>query len=703
MKVKFSLSTCFFGILLAFMLEFAEAGIYDNIDDFVKPEDDFFTHVNGLWLQGISEDPDHSNSYIPPLGFQFIYEGVTKSCSSILVNQLSKKLRVEDNKNTQQELKKGLEKIDKISKPADLNYVAELYKAGVSVFLDFNLVDKHPEPTILQFYPAKDKINDIELKASDSENVRKKLIDMIQGIFNNAGDPITADKAGAILRIEKVMHAISREDKAAKNYSLLSSEKNLSKDLAYNIVIPQEINKLNNATMINLENFAKLDSRIFKKFKLNELVAYIKFSYLLQYEPLIIKDYALEQKDEKEKSATGIERSSPIDKDVQIYNQLKLIFGNDDLNRLCFNKYIKNNEGRVLGMFENIKKYYIRKINSANWMTMANKIALGHKINGMTIQGSHNAKKIDYSNLTLGDKSVVNDVELIESTKYKYILSQIGKPIQPGQIFTEDQLADSQQPYNATLNQIKLPFVEWIPPSFNQDADDAINYGALGTSLSKVIGSIIVDMSLKSEPRFSKQLIIMGANNQILIDNLLENYKKKLSKLGNQPYDLQQRKIIQALQTKYENLLLKPLPGQQFNHTTLQNAVFDKLDNDEQYRELLLNIFTYTFGLDAAYNAYKDSLGGTPAPVIDGKNASQRFFYSFAANVMPSSTSHNVSARHRMVVNNSVRAQVGFEKGFEIPKDSAMFIEPDGLFDFWGVELNEPETNKPVAGEKKVP
>jgi len=141
--------------------------------------------------------------------------------------------------------------------------------------------------------------------------------------------------------------------------------------------------------------------------------------------------------------------------------------------------------------------------------------------------------------------------------------------------------------YNPLANEIVFPAAILQPPFFNATADDAVNYGAIGA----VIGHEISHGFDDSGSQFDAD----GALRNWWTDTDREAFKK----LGEQ------------LVAQYEQY--EPLPGKKLN---------GRLTLGENIADLS--------GLQIAYKAYLKSLGGKPAPVIDGLTGQQRFFMGWS-------------------------------------------------------------------------
>ena len=141
--------------------------------------------------------------------------------------------------------------------------------------------------------------------------------------------------------------------------------------------------------------------------------------------------------------------------------------------------------------------------------------------------------------------------------------------------------------YSANFNEIFFPAAILQPPFFDMAADDAVNYGAIGTVIGHEISHGFDD-----------------EGSQFDGDGKLRNWWTEAD-----------RKAFEAITSKLvaQCAAYEPIKGQHLN---------GKLTLGENIADLS--------GLQIAYKAWKLSLGGRPSPVIDGLTGEQRFYYGFS-------------------------------------------------------------------------
>ena len=194
----------------------------------------------------------------------------------------------------------------------------------------------------------------------------------------------------------------------------------------------------------------------------------------------------------------------------------------------------------------------------------------------------------DYSALTIVKGDLVGNVIRANVFEYNRNLNKLGKPIDRTEWDMTPQTVNAY--YNPEMNEIVFPAAILQPPFFNAKADDAVNYGGIGA----VIGH---EISHGFDDRAASTTAMATCSTR---------------RAGSRRTDLDQFKArTHALVEQYS--AYAPVPGYSINgELTLGENIADNS------------------GLAIAYKAYKLSLGGKEAPVIDGLTGDQRFYMGWA-------------------------------------------------------------------------
>jgi putative endopeptidase len=191
----------------------------------------------------------------------------------------------------------------------------------------------------------------------------------------------------------------------------------------------------------------------------------------------------------------------------------------------------------------------------------------------------------DYGGLTIQAGDAYGNAERANAFEYKRQLDKLGKPVDRDEWFMTPMTVNAYA--NPTMNEIVFPAAILQPPFFDPNADDAVNYGAIGAVIGHEISHHFDDQGRKYDP------------NGRLTDWWTAEDVKRFE--------------VYATQLADQYSLYEPLPGAKIN---------GRLALGENIADLA--------GMLVAYDAYKLSLGGKEAPVLEGFTGDQRFFLSHA-------------------------------------------------------------------------
>ena len=191
----------------------------------------------------------------------------------------------------------------------------------------------------------------------------------------------------------------------------------------------------------------------------------------------------------------------------------------------------------------------------------------------------------DYTALTIVKDDLVGNVRRAALFAYQYQIGKLGKPVDRDEWAMTPQTVNAY--YNPERNEVVLPAAILQPPFFNPKADEAVNYGGIGAMIGHEISHAFDDQGAQFDGD--------GNLRQWFAADDLEKFRTKTAAFVNQ----------------YETY--SPLPGYNVNgKLTLGENIADNA------------------GLAIAFKAYKLSLAGKPAPVIDGFTGEQRLYLGWA-------------------------------------------------------------------------
>ncbi len=134
---------------------------------------------------------------------------------------------------------------------------------------------------------------------------------------------------------------------------------------------------------------------------------------------------------------------------------------------------------RMLELVGNLQTALGERIKALPWMGDATKEKALEKLAAFHVKIGYPDKWRDYSALTIqaGDTYLDNIVRA-NQFDYDYMLSKFGQPVDKDEWLMTPQTVNAY--YNPVTNEICFPAAILQPPFFNMEADDAVNYGAIG-------------------------------------------------------------------------------------------------------------------------------------------------------------------------------------------------------------------------------
>jgi putative endopeptidase len=272
-------------------------------------------------------------------------------------------------------------------------------------------------------------------------------------------------------------------------------------------------------------------------------------------------------------------------RDKQLQQSLNGLMG-DAVGQLYVAKYFPPSEKADIDtMVSGIKAAFDKRIAGLQWMAPETKKEARAKVTSMKVGIGYPDRWRDYGSLEIRPDDAYGNAQRAELAEYRHQLAKLGQAPDRGEWWMVPQIINA---VNLPLqNALNFPAGILQPPFYHPGADPAANYGAIGA--------------------------VIGHEISHSFDNLGSTFDST-GKLRNwwTPADLQKFTAAgQALVAQYD--AYQPLPGLHIKG-----------------RQTLAENIADVAGLSASYDAYKASLGGKDAPVIDGLTGDQRFFIAYA-------------------------------------------------------------------------
>ena len=318
----------------------------------------------------------------------------------------------------------------------------------------------------------------------------------------------------------------------------------------------------------------------------------------------------------------------------------------DAVGKIYAEKYFPaSSKAEIQGMVKNIVAAFDARLKALPWLAPATKEEARKKLAVLIVGVGYPETWRDYSSLDIKADDPVGNLQRARLAEYRHQIGKIGKPVDRHEWWMTPQTVNAVNlPVQNALN---FPAAILETPYFDARFDAAANYGAIGS--------------------------VIGHEISHSFDNLGADFDST-GRLHNwwTAADLKHFEDSgKALAAQYD--AYEAFPGLHLNGT----------------QELGENIADVA-GLTAAYEAYHASLGGKPAPVIDGLTGDQRFFLAFAQGWR--TTMRDKSLRGRIATDvhapamwrvQTVRNLDAWYQAFSVKPGQKLYLAPEARVHVW--------------------
>ena len=397
-------------------------------------------------------------------------------------------------------------------------------------------------------------------------------------------------------------------------------------------------------SLIASDNTAiKAVAAIYDKTPLETLKTWQRFKVADQAGPYLSKRF-VDSQFEFAKTLSGAKELRPRWRRgiTQIDNRLGELLGQTYVDQY----FPASSKAMMEELVANLKKGAAVRIKSNSWMSDATKQAALGKLDKMQVMVGYPEKFRDYSQLAMKPDDLYGNVKRSAAFEWDYQLSELGKPVDKKKWAMSPATVNA---YNGFLeNKIVFPAGILQAPFFDPTADAAVNYGAIGAVIGHEIMHGFDDLGRKFDETGKARDWWTKAD--------AERFKALTTELGKQ-------------YSSYE-----AAPG------VFINGDFTMGENIGDMS-----------GLEVAYDAYKMSLGGKPAPVVDGLTGEQRFFLAFAQawrgeqreDAIKTQVASDPHSPRRYRVIGPLRNLDAWYDAFKIDAGSKFYIPPEKRVRLW--------------------
>jgi len=480
-----------------------------NMDTTVKAGDDFYAYANGNWMKK-NPIPAEYSSYG---AFEMLAEDNLKQLKTIFEEaskdknaakgSVNQKIRdfyntgmdtVQIEKDGINPLKAELAQVDAFSSVADVQQmIISQHAAGnyPLFYLFSGTDDKNSNMVIAQTYQGGLGLPDRDYYLSNdarSREIREKYEKHVARMFELAGynAELAAKEAAIVLKIETELAKISssrlelRDPNANYNKTDVAGIQKIAPEMDWAAYF-KGIN-LNAASEINIgqPKFMAGMAKMIKSVPVDEWKAYFRWDLINSAASSLSSAFDKEHFAFYGTVLSGTKEQRPRWK--KMFDKTSSSLG-EAVGQLYVEKYFPlEAKQKMLDLVNNLKASLNERINKLTWMTDDTKKEAIAKLNKINVKIGYPDKWIDYSKLAIETDSYYANLKRAIQFSVNRDIAKIGKPVDRSEWGMTPQTVNAY--YNPNMNEIVFPAAILQPPFFYMEADDAVNYGAIGMVIS---------------------------------------------------------------------------------------------------------------------------------------------------------------------------------------------------------------------------
>lgn len=641
----------------------------ENMDTIVKPGDNFMAYVNGTWLKNTEIPSDKSSYGIVYMLYEESQDNVkqiieesssgefAKGSDEQKVGDLYKSYMNMDKRNELgvAPLQDEFAKVDDIKSYDDLaTYFAYANKYGIKVPLGLFVYQDFKNPDMYTVYTEQSGLGlpdrEYYLKNDDrSKEIRGKYAEHIEKMFDLAGFPDGKAAAQTVTALEtKLAQKHMEKEKTRDLVSLynmfpVDTLVHIMPNFNWNVYL-KEAGLENQAKLgVLMLDYTKALDQIITSTDLDSWKTYLKWGIINANAGRLNEAMDQQNFEFYSKILYGTPEQRPLwRRGVSTVN--------GTLGEVVGKVYVKKHfppeaKERMETLVANLLKAYEESINELDWMSSETKKEALDKLNKFRPKIGYPNKWKEYD-LDINEDDYFGNIKRSKIMEYNRELAKLGQPIDKEEWGMNPQTLNAY--YNPTLNEIVFPAAILQPPFFDMNADDAVNYGSIGHIIGHEIGHGFDD----SGSTFDGD----GAMRNWWTEKDKEEFKTRTDVLTAQ-YD--EFEVFPDLKVNGE--------------FTLGENIGD------------------LGGLGIALKAYKMSLAGSEAPVMDNYTGEQRLFIGFAQSYLGKTREEALRVQvntdshspNNFRVNGAVRNVPEFYTAFKVQETDSLYLAPEKRVKIW--------------------
>lgn len=576
----------------------------DNMDTSVEPEENFFEYINGQWLErtdipsdrarwgSFDELRERAEEQVLAIVKEYAEQGGEAGSDSQKIGDL---FRAYMDKDTIEELgvsplQPSFERIEALSGHEDLAAFwgqQQRVRAGTPVVMYVGQDQMQSDQYITTLSQSGLGLPDRDYYLKDSEdnqNLRTQYAEFISTLWEAAGWENGDDAAERIIELETQLaeaqwsRVENRDRQATYNKMTMNELQDAASGFDWATFFDSADIDIENVVVRQpsyMESFADMYDDV----SLEDWQTYLKFHTMRQSATMLSSAFADAHFEFYGKTLQGLEEQRDREKRAvsAVEQALGFMVGKAYVER----HYQEDAAERMQALIDNLKVAFEQAINELEWMTDETKEEAQAKLATFRAKIGYPTKWRDYDCLSIESGDLIGNMRRSAECEYDRMIDRLGEEVDQEDWGMTPQTVNAY--YRSTMNEIVFPAAILQPPFFNVDADDAVNYGAIGGVIGHEITHGFDDQGRRSD----------GDGN--LRDWWTAQDEEQFTARAQMMID--------------------------------QYSEFNPIDDLHLQGALGLgeNIADLG-GLTVSYRAYQNALDGEEAPVLDGMTGEQRFF-----------------------------------------------------------------------------
>jgi len=643
-----------------------------SLDQNIRPQDDFYGYVNGVWTRN-TEIPADKSTWGTYIELREIAQGQlhtmmeatlkhpgkvgseTHKIADLYSSYMNTKARdAASFKPLHADLARVASLKDKKDLPALFAY---LQLQGIQTPIGTGVAPDAQDPDHYTINVSQSGLGlpdrDYYLKADDAKlsSVREKYLKHVATLLAMSGDKDAAEHAAQVLDIETRLATaqwsrVQMRD-PVKSYNRVQFDQFGALAPAFDwqaYFSAMGLASKASSAVVRQPSYLTGLSDAINAVPLDAWKSYFNWRIVESYASYLNTDTVKERFAFEGTVLRGVPQSEPL-------WQLALRYTDGAMGDAVGKLYVKmflppETKPRVMAMFDNFVASFRDGIEQLDWMGPETKKEAQAKLAALKPKIAYPDKWRDYSALKTQSHDLIANVRAVRSWSRQQNFDKLGKEVDRDEWSMTPQTVNAS--YSPALNSITIPAAILQPPFFNVKAEDAVNYGLLGITFGHEISHAFDDSGSQYDAK-----------------GRLRNWWT--------PEDRRAFKERAAGLVKQYSAY-SPVPGYYINgELTLGENIGDNS------------------GLSITYKAYQRSLGGKPSPVLDGLTGEQRLYIGFAtkwrAKLRPEAAIAQIKSDPHSPgefrAKGTVMNQPGFYEAFGIKPGDAMYLPPEQRVIMW--------------------